>query len=148
MQPSVRFGAAAHRLFAGLLFLLGGVVAYYGWQYGLGQLNDIGPGAFPLGLGILLMALALLSGRRQETTVESRRVAPIVAIPLGIAAWALLVDRIGLLVATLVLIALCGLAEIRPRPLRLGVLAITLALVGYLVFVEGFRLPLTLWAGF
>lgn len=134
----------AEKLFAAGIFVLGAGVGIHGWQYGLGQLNDIGPGAFPLALGILLMALSARAVATAAVTVGGSRRTPVFCVVAGIAAWGLLIERAGLLVATLALIFICGLANERFRPLPLLGLALALTAAGYVVFVLGFNLPLTL----
>ena len=84
MRATLTFGAFAQRAFALALFLLGLIAAIYGWRYGLGQLNDIGPGAFPMGLGVTLMALsaiAFLSSKRGPAD-EPRHLKAMLLVPL------------------------------------------------------------------
>jgi hypothetical protein len=147
VHKTVVLGVIADRLFAAALFILGAIVSFFGWQYGVGQINNIGPGAFPLGLGIILMALALpaafASGQRDVPV----RLAPAMLVPIGIIAWALLIDWAGLLIATSALIGICGMANEKLRPLFLVGLALALTAVGYIVFILGFKLPLALVGG-
>ncbi|MBO0903763.1 tripartite tricarboxylate transporter TctB family protein [Jiella sonneratiae] len=143
---SVRLGLWAERIFAAFLFAMGGVLAVYGWDYGLGEMNDIGPGAFPLGLGLVLMALALRCAYEAtpEDSAERDLSALLFMVP-GIVLWALLIDWAGLVAATAVLVLFCIPAEAKLRPLGALVLAVLLCLAGWLVFIEGFNLPLTLF---
>ena len=145
---AVRFGIWAERLFAAFLFGLGGVLASYGWSYGLGQMNDVGPGAFPFGLGLVLMALALRCASEANPAESAERdLSALVFMLPGIVLWALLIDRAGLVAATAALVLFCLPAEAKLRPAGAVVLALLLCLAGWLVFIEGFNLPLTLFGG-
>lgn len=141
------FGVFAHRVFAAALFIVGAVTCYYGWRYGLGHLNDVGPGAFPFGLGILFMVFSALAGIEEGDASVRVRIAPVIVVPIAIAAWAMLIERTGLLVATIALIGLGGLASSRFRPIFLLLLALALTAAGYIIFVLGFNLPLMLFRG-
>lgn len=147
MKLSVRFGRGTEFVFSLFLLLLGLAVAIAGWSYGLGELNDIGPGAFPLGLGILLMGFALMTLKDALPSRTLHRVAPVLFIPLGIVVWALLIDLAGLLAATGALIGLYLLAEPRLRPLAAIALTLCLTVIGYLVFILGLKLPLHIIGG-
>ncbi|WP_346893817.1 tripartite tricarboxylate transporter TctB family protein [uncultured Roseibium sp.] len=147
MRNSLRFGRGADLVFSYALLILGAAVTVTGWQYGLGYLNDIGPGAFPVGLGVLLMILALLSLREASGSPQTQSIAPVLFIPLGVIAWALLIDTAGLLVATFALIALYIFGEPRLKPLGGAVLALSLTAAGYVVFVLGLKLSLHVFWG-
>lgn len=138
-------GRLPELVFGAVLFLAGLICAIYGWQYGLGQLNNIGPGAFPLGLGIIMMVLAILA------SVEAGREAPVLRMlaPMifylpGIILWALLIEGAGLIVATLALIILCSLAEKDLSFTRAIILGLILSLIGYVVFILSFGLTFNL----
>lgn len=142
MRNSLQFGRRADLIFSYALLILGAVVTLAGGHYGLGSLNNIGPGAFPVGLGVLLMVLALLSLREASGLRETHRIAPVLFVPLGIVAWGLLIDTAGLLVATIALIALYFFGEPRLKPFGGAVLALSLTAAGYVVFVLGLKLSL------
>ncbi|MBE0529450.1 MAG: tripartite tricarboxylate transporter TctB family protein [Rhodospirillales bacterium] len=147
MRNSLRFGRDAELVFSYALLILGAIVTLTGWHYGLGYLNDIGPGAFPVGLGVLLMVLALMSLREASGSGEAHRIAPVLFIPLGIIAWGLLIDTAGLLAATIALIALYVFGEPRLKPFGGAVLALSLTAAGYVLFVLGLKLSLHIFWG-
>lgn len=143
MRATLTFGANAQRAFAFALFLLGLVATVYGWNYGLGRVNDIGPGAFPFGLGVALMALAGVAffTVAPEALPARRSLRPMILVPAGIVAWALSVEAGGLLVANAALMTLMFFSEdgLKLRSAILVTLFLTLG--GYLVLVLGFHLP-------
>ncbi|WP_316979418.1 tripartite tricarboxylate transporter TctB family protein [Shumkonia mesophila] len=148
MRNSLRFGRRADLVFSCALLILGAVVTLAGWHYGLGyHLNDIGPGVFPVGLGVLLMVLALMSLREASGSREAHRIAPVLFIPLGIIAWGLLINTAGLLAATIALIALYVFGEPRLKPFGGAVLALSLTAAGYVLFVLGLKLSLHVFWG-
>ena len=147
MRNSLQFGRRADNVFSYALLILGAVVTLAGWHYGLGHLNDIGPGAFPVGLGALLMILALMSLREASGSAEAYHIAPVLFIPLGIITWGLLVNTAGLLAATVALIAFYFFGEPRLKPFGGAVLALSLTAAGYVLFVLGLKLSLHIFWG-
>lgn len=131
-------------LFALAVIGVGIVAVVIASGYSFGQLNDIGPGFFPVTLGLVMCLLggilAVDNLRNPERTVPMS-LAPIVLVPAGAIAWALLIERLGLVPATVALVALCGLADRPVRPVLTGIVAMALAFGGVVVFVYGFRLP-------
>lgn len=143
MRATLTFGAPAQRAFALILFILGLIAVLFGWGYGLGQLNDIGPGAYPLALGVVLMVLSGMAflAARSEASPAERHLKPMILIPAGIAAWALLIEAGGLLIANAALVTLMFFSE-DDLKIRSGILlTIFLTIGGYVVLVLGFRLP-------
>jgi putative tricarboxylic transport membrane protein len=136
----------AERLVSLAFAIIGAVVAFYGWSYGIGELNNIGPGAFPLGLGLLLIAFSLPNIVSPQEVLQTFNIKPVICILLGVAAWGLLID-FGLLLATLTMIAIVGLSYDTWRPTFLIPLALSLTAGGYVIFVLGFNLPITLFGG-
>ncbi|MGR3599081.1 MAG: tripartite tricarboxylate transporter TctB family protein [Heliomarina sp.] len=138
-------GRGAELIFGVFLFVLGLIAAIYGWRYGLGQLNDIGPGAFPLGLGIAMMILAALAMKEAGADGPvSRRLTPAFFYLPGIIIWSLLIEGAGLLIATLALIVMCSFAEDELDLKRSILLGLILTAIGYLVFILGFGLTFNL----
>lgn len=123
------------------------------FQYERGTLQHLGPGAFPMFVGVVLAMLGaaafvrgLSSGAMGEAGVISR--VPMLrsaAIAGSAISFALFIDVAGLLVASpaVVIIALVGEPGIKRREALL--LAVSLTLFAALVFVWALGLPLTLW---
>jgi hypothetical protein len=130
---------------AGVLFSVGASL-----HYPLGTLVDMGPGMFPMGLGILLAALgalimlpALVRGGFGRLAVDGRS---LLAIAGGTLAFILTVERFGLAVAVLSLTWLSSLAVKRLSTVRALGLGVALTAVIWLVFVYGLGVPLQLLA--
>jgi hypothetical protein len=147
-------------LVAGALILaLGAFVTWRSTGFELGTPRRMGPGFFPLMLGILamligcaIMIVEALGGRRRnpadgtpaaDETADARRIhwRPLVLVPLSIAAFAWLMENAGLVWAVCALVVIAGLAEPRPRPIMLALLALGTVVGVWLIFVAGLGLP-------
>lgn len=133
-------------LIGGTLLLAFGI--WFTWHaqeaYALGSLRRMGPGFFPVVLGVLVagFGLALLIPalfRRGEAPVPAVR--PLLTILAAGLAFALLVEPFGMVPATVALVAIAALAERDFRPLRTAILAVALAAMAVTVFSEGLGIP-------
>lgn len=138
-------------LLSGLLFLLFGAgLVWQSQAYAMGTLTRMGPGYFPtlvgigiIGVGLTLMAQGLIAAGPRVPLVALR---PLVFLLAGIVAFALALDRFGLIIATVVLILIARFASSTPLGwIATVVLAAALAAIGALVFRELLGLPLRLW---
>jgi hypothetical protein len=139
--------------FWGGLFLIGAgsLFSLVAWlEYPLGMLVDMGPGMFPMGLGILLAGLgalimlpALVRGGFGRLAIDWRA---LFAISGGTLAFILTVERFGLAVAVLSLTWLSSLAVDRLSTVRAVGLGLGLTAAIWLVFVYGLGVPLQLLA--
>lgn len=142
-QPPHRIaGFNTLELAAGLIVLLAGVgVALESLTYPMGSLRNVGPGIFPLLLGIVLAGLGvavIFEGRISGAVAPAVPWRAILAICASLGSFALLIDRGGAYVSIFVLIFLAGLAEREFRPKTLALVALSLCgFVTALVF--GFR---------
>lgn len=135
---------------AGLLFLAAGLSgSYLASAYPLGNAMRMGPGYFPLLLGMVLAVLGgtlLLRGLRfgadREGLAGSLSWRPALCVVAGVIAFALLAQEQGLLLATMVLTVLSGLARRGARVPELLGLSAALAVFGVTVFSFGLGLPL------
>jgi hypothetical protein len=135
---------------SGLVFVaFGAVVAIVALQYPVGVPGKMGPGFFPLWLGILLViagGVVILQALRAEQValppVQWRAVA---CIALAIAVSGLLLLTAGLFVAIPALVAIASFAGRNVSLVRIVVTAITLTALAYLIFILGLdlRIPLT-----
>ncbi|MGY6533880.1 MAG: tripartite tricarboxylate transporter TctB family protein [Pararhodobacter sp.] len=138
---------------------LGGFALWQGAGYDIGTARRMGPGWFPVALGGLLVAMGLVlalwgmvrrpqaSGAEADAESESPDWRALAAIAAGLAAFAALVERAGLVPAVFALVALSSLAAGPPRPLRVALLAGVISALSYLVFRLGLGLPLPAFAG-
>jgi hypothetical protein len=134
-------------LATGVLFIvLGGFAIIYGSRYAVGTTARMGPGYFPLlissGLvlvGGILVGRSLLASDDTLGTIGWR---PLLLVLAGVLAFGLLIDRIGLLVAGVLLIVAARLADRELRPVETAVLAVALTLATGAVFLYGLGLPI------
>lgn len=149
---------------AGLLFvIIGAVFALGSTRYSIGRGGNMGPGYFPLGLGVLL---ALLGG---TITVRSLLRGESDGEPIGQWAWrplsyvvganlafgvllgglpSIRLPSFGLIAAIYALVLICSHAE-KGFKLRQGlVLATILAVGSYLAFVVLLKLQIPVWPAF
>ncbi|THF65248.1 tripartite tricarboxylate transporter TctB family protein [Pseudothauera rhizosphaerae] len=136
--------------FAGALFLSFGLAAgFVSSSYPLGNAMRMGAGYFPLLLGAVLVLLGSailwrslrLYGERVPDE-EAPALRPAACVGAAVVAFALLVPQLGLLIATVVLTLVSGLARSDLHVRELAVLSAVLAAFGVAVFSYGLGLPL------
>jgi hypothetical protein len=137
-------------VWAGLLLMGFGVAALaFGADLPMGTPRRMGPGYMPYGLAWLLIlcgaVVAIRGAVGAEATVERMRLRPLVGVIGGGLAFALLIGRGGILLASAGAIAGAALADRTSRwreVLSLAVLAMAFAAV---VFVKLLGLNIPLW---
>jgi hypothetical protein len=145
--------SARQDLIGGLLsFGLGLYVLVESLQYPMGSLLRMGPGYFPcvLAVIIVLLGLALMASAfraRPKVSGGEIRLRSVFAIGLGIALFAALLERFGLIPATLTLVVVSSLAEPIWRPRRTVILALSMTTFVYLLFIVvlGMSIPSLKW---
>lgn len=132
-----------------LLGLLGLYVIVQGSGYDMGSLRRMGPGFFPVMVGSVLLLFAVLlvlevwhSEKEKDFWIPR----PLLTICAGFVAFGALLDRAGLVPATVAMVVLVSLAEKPLRPMATVATAIGLSVLGVLVFIYGFGLPLDAFA--
>lgn len=122
----------------GLLTALGLFAAIYAsWHYDMGALRHLGPGMFPTALGFILTGLGLailLPAWFRRGAVPAPEIRPLIAVLLSILAFALIVDRFGMVPALFALVFAAVHADKRLGPIGTLVLAIALSAIAVLVF--------------
>jgi len=138
--------------YAGLLFVAFGVFAIIvARNYPLGTAARMGPGYFPRLLGILLIvlgaALSLTALRGQGPPLPGWKWRPVSIVLLSVVAFGLVLTHAGLVLSTIVLIAVASTAsrEFRFRESLLS--GVLLAALSVGVFVIGLKLQLPIWPG-
>jgi hypothetical protein len=132
-----------------LLLALGLFVAIYASSnYRIGEANHMGPGYFPMVLGWVLAGLgaiiALLAFRKTVQVLHppAFQLRPILAVLLAILVFSLMVERLGLVPATVGLTAVAVFSE-RPIHLKRSLwLAAGLSLISWLIFTVGLQMTL------
>lgn len=140
---------------AGLLFLVLGVgVAWGSTAYKLGTAMRMGPGYFPLLLGIAqaLLGMVLIArnlrfdlGSEDPSLVERPCLRSLALIGISMLVFAFALQKAGLIVATIGLVVISGWAYPAFRWKELGLLGIVLASFASLVFAYGLGLPLRIF---
>src|SRR5690554_2954907 len=103
-------------ILGGALLIGGGIVLalYSMTSYDLGTVRRMGPGMFPFGLGMILavlgVAIVLPALKRPGSKIEIRIYSPLFVLT-GVAAFAFLIPKLGLLPAAAALIVITSLAE-------------------------------------
>lgn len=137
--------------------ILGGVVliafglafsAYAFANYEMGTVNRMGPGMFPVALGVVLAAFGVMQAVpalfRTGKMPEIRIWTPLFVLS-GVAAFALMIRPFGLLPAVLGVTLISSLAELKIRPVSLAILAGSLCLISWLIFRVGLGLPIPMY---
>ena len=129
---------------------LGLYIVVAGSQYTFGTPRRMGPGFLPEVVGVLLVLLAaalLLEALRAAPERFDFRTRPVLSVLLALAAFAVLIERSGMLPATFALVFLSALAERPFRPLRTLVVAAAVSAIGIGIFIFGLglRLPIVAW---
>jgi hypothetical protein len=141
---------ARSALMAGSAALLVGVLGLIeSLRYPFGTAGQIGPAIFPLGLstllivaGLAIFAEAYFAPQDTEAEPKSRHIATILAIAGGPVAFALVVERFGLIPAVTACVLISSLAD-RELKLRTTLIVAGLLSIGcWLVFIYFLRLPL------
>jgi hypothetical protein len=139
--------SARQNLIGGALSVAFGIfVLVIASSYPMGSPLRMGPGFFPCVVAVLIVLLGLtlmLNGLRSHPTVSSTPVQwrSILAISLGVLLFAVSLERLGLVPATLMLVLVSSLAAPRWRPWRAAVLAVAVTALVYLVFVIVLQIP-------
>ena len=135
---------------AGLLFLAVGVAAItIASGYTIGTALHMGPGYFPIALGILLTVVGAASCvNALVVTVEpTNRIAvrPLLAIVAAVLVFAAGIDRAGLIPTVFVAAFIASMGIRTPKYLEAGLIAAILAVLSAGIFFYGLKLPFTLF---
>ncbi len=162
MRRSTPIGIGA--FLPGLAVVAVGVfVAVIAAGYPLGSAFRPGPGFFPLaiggllvGLGLVVIAERLLRGAQRvqpdddgggDVDNSSRAWRALAATTLGMLAFALLLERLGFVPATVALVVLAAFGEPRRNWLVVAGIAGFMSLFGTIVFIWGLGMPLDPFGG-
>lgn len=134
-----------------LLLAAAGVgFALIGSTYGVGSLRRLGPGLFPLWLGwglaglATIAAIGAIANRGREVTLE---ISGMIWTILGVLGFALVLETLGLLPATFVMVGCISMGNGSLHFLRDGGTAAGLTLFGYLLFDRLLGVPVSLLNG-
>jgi hypothetical protein len=136
--------------FAGLLFVAFGLAAVIiGSNYSLGTAARMGPGYFPRILGILLLvlgvALSLRALKIKGEPLPRWYWRPTLIVLGSVVAFGILVNYIGLAIATVGLVFGSSAASHEFRPKEALISGILLSALAVGVFIFGLNLQLPIW---
>ncbi len=139
-------------LLAGLLFIAVGIAAIaLAAGYTLGTAARMGPGYFPRILGMLLITLgavlALRSLKLSGAPLPGWKWRPVIVVLGSVVVFGLIVTRVGLVLSTVLLIAMASAASHEFRPKEAAISGLLLAALVVAVFVVGLKLQLPIWPG-
>jgi hypothetical protein len=139
-------------LLAGLLFIAAGIAAIaIAANYTLGTAARMGPGYFPRMLGMLLIVLgAILAARSLRLTgppLPGWKWRPVLVTLGSVVMFGLIVNRVGLVISTILLIVMASAASHEFRPREAVISGIALAALAVGVFVIGLKLQIGIWPG-
>jgi hypothetical protein len=135
---------------AGLATVVFGLyVLYVGADYGLGRAGRIGAGYVPVIIGTLLTGLGLLllvrAGRSTDlvdTSIAWRQLSLVVG---GIVTFALLLDRLGMVVAIAATVIVAAPAARGNTVLSVLISGVVLALFSWALFVHFLKIAIPVW---
>lgn len=130
-----------------LVAVFGLAAIWIGTGYPVGSITRMGAGFFPIVTSVMVVGLAIAAGVETLFVAPVTRTfkwRPLIFISVGILAWTQLIDSAGIIPSTFALIIISGMAKQPFRPVSLTLTAAALCVAGYLVFVWGLHMPLTL----
>lgn len=135
---------------AGLMFIGFGILAIVvARDYPMGSALRMGPGYFPTYLGVILIVIGVIMAGH-ACRVEGGKIGrwgwrPLLWLSTAFAAFGLLVDEAGFVLALLALIVASSFAGRDTRPVELMLLIVGLITGSVALFVYGLELPYRLF---
>jgi hypothetical protein len=123
------------------------VSLYASTQYAVGTVAEMGPGMVPAGLGLVLAALGiviLVPALFRAGALPRLEWRPFLFVLFALAAFAVMVERVGVILAIYALVFIAMLGDDERRPVASLVLATVLNLIVIGIFVFGLGLPFKL----
>jgi len=129
-----------------LLIAIGLLFSGYGWShYSLGRVASMGPGMFPAVLGLLLALTGLLiflPALLRKGPMPRFEGRPLFFVMAGTVAFALSIERLGMVVGIFLLVGLCSSADSKLGWRARFLLASGLSIAALLIFVYGLGIPI------
>jgi hypothetical protein len=137
---------------AGLFFMLAGIgTIIVATSYRVGTAGRMGPGYFPMMLGVLLTALGLIIAVqgvvrvKEDVPLPPLSLRPLALVLGSVALFGLLLNTLGFVLCTVILIGVSSLAYYEPRWKEIAVSAAVLTVFAVAVFGYGLSLQFPLW---
>lgn len=136
-------------LFGAFLIMVSALVFYATRKLTFGTPADMGPGFMPRVLAGMALAFGLVFTvrglMRPGEPIEAMQFRPLACLLAGIAAFALLGVKAGIVVAAVATIVVTALASRETRPVEIALFAIAIAGASALLFVKALSLPMPIW---
>jgi hypothetical protein len=134
----------------GLLLVVLGIftMVYSHGRYDPGTLFQVGPGAFPLALGLLMLVFGVavfVGAFFLDVSTVTVRIRPIFFVSAALAGFALTIERFGLVPAVILVVVLSSFAEERPLWREVPILTGALLLITVVVFKYGLAMTMPLF---
>lgn len=117
-------------------------------SYRLGTINNMGPGMVPLGLGVIIASLGAITAIPalfRAGNLPKMAFRPLASVVIGLAAFALMVEPVGLVPAIFALVTISAAAHEDSRWRTTLILAAALSVIVSGIFVFGLGVPLKLF---
>ncbi len=136
--------------FSGLHFIAWGAAAIIiSRDYPMGSALRMGPGYFPTGLGLILVAFGIyvmIQGLRNNEKVQGNwSPRALIMLPVAAVVYGYMVDRVGFIPSLLVLVILSAAAGREFKILEVLVIAAGLTAMAVVIFIWGLNMPYPLW---
>jgi len=137
-----------------MFIAIGGAFAFFSTNYELGTPARMGPGYFPMMLGILLAILGvIISWQSFAKTSEKTEIAPtgwreILLILASVAVFGFTLPSLGMVVAVTLMILISSVAAYDFVWKETLISVVVLLILSYLVFVKGLELQFPVWPKF
>ena len=143
---------SAQDFWAGVAFLAsGGAFLVASQKFAMGTASSMGPGLFPAvvaGLLVVVGVVLAIGGLAIDgPPVEPMRVRPAAFVLAALAAFGLLIERGGLVIAVAALVLIASAAGGRFKPLQAVLVAAALIAIAIVVFRLGLGIQIRLWPG-
>lgn len=141
---------AGKDFWSGIMLLCFAAVGLYLTRgYSMGSAGEMGPGYFPVVLGIVLGALGLLLVGRAiasgDESVGHFSIRPLLFLVVAVVAFGVMIEPLGLILSLIVTVALAAQAGRESGPFEIAILAVVLAALSVGIFHYALRLPLPIW---
>jgi hypothetical protein len=140
--------------FAGVFFMVVGIATLImSSAYRVGTAGRMGPGYFPLMLGGILTILGIvialqgIARVKEDVPLPPLSLRPLLMVLVPVALFGLLLNALGFVLCTVLLIGISSLAYYEPRWKEIAVSAVVLTAGSVLVFGYGLKLQFPLWPG-
>lgn len=130
---------------------IGGVFALGALRFGTGTLTEMGAGFFPFAAGLIAILLGfavfLSTWRKAPVPIACPAMRAVLFVTASVVVFALTIDRLGLLPAIVLCGTISALADRSTRLHEAALLAVSLAVGIWLVFVQLLGMPIPALAG-